>query len=282
MKRQSGIISEGNAGSGVYMLRKRIISSGILIGIILATISVDWLAGLVITVFILGGLYEFFTMLEKKGLSIYKYFGMGIGALIPLSILLRFELTKTWELLLVVLALLILILLQFRRRDNNGVIIGISVTVFGILYIAWFLSFLIKIRYLSGGTGLLGAVLIITKMGDIGAYLVGTRFGKTPLMPRVSPNKSTEGSIGGLVFSVLAALACRTFLDFGFLHLIFLGIFLGVLAQLGDLSESLMKRDCQIKDSGNIFPGMGGFLDLIDSLLFTAPAFYFYMSIIFK
>jgi len=74
----------------------------------------------------------------------------------------------------------------------------------------------------------------------------------------------------------------KVFLNFSYLHLVFIGIFLGILGQLGDLSESLMKRDCQVKDSGNIIPGMGGVLDLIDSLLFTAPAFYFYMSIILK
>jgi len=125
-------------------------------------------------------------------------------------------------------------------------------------------------------------VLIITKLGDIGAYLIGSRFGKTPLIPRISPNKSIEGAIGGLIFSILGALISRQFLNFTYLHLIFMGIFFGILGQLGDLSESLMKRDCQVKDSGNIFPGMGGVLDSVDSLLFSAPAFYFYMSIVLK
>jgi phosphatidate cytidylyltransferase len=178
------------------------------------------------------------------------------------------------------LALLFLIIMQFRRRDNSGVIVDISTTVFGILYISWFLSFLIKIRFLPGGSGLLSLVLLATKLGDIGAYLIGIRFGKTPLMPRISPNKSVEGSIGGLLFSVLGAFVCKTFTEFSYSHLLFIGILLGILGQLGDLSESLMKRDCQVKDSGNILPGMGGILDQLDSLLFTAPVFYFYLSII--
>lgn len=172
--------------------------------------------------------------------------------------------------------------MQFRRRENSGVIVGISTTIFGILYVAWFFSFLIKIRYLAGGVGLLASVLMMTKSGDIGAYLVGSRFGRTPLLPHISPKKSMEGAIGGLLFSIAGALASKPFLAFSYLNVILMGVFLGILGQLGDLSESLIKRDCQVKDSGNIVPGMGGLLDLMDSLLFTAPAFYFYMSIVLK
>jgi len=264
------------------MLIKRIISSTILISVIVATMFIDWLCGLLVTLFIIIGLYEFFTMLEKKGISIYKYFGIGMGAIIPLSIVFRFELTRSWELLFIVLTLLFLIVMQFLRRENSGVIVGISTTMFGILYVAWFFSFLIKIRYLTNGLGLLVSVLMITKLGDIGAYLIGSRFGKTPLIPRISPKKSVEGAIGGLIFSILGALASRAFLNFPYSHLIFTGILLGILGQLGDLSESLMKRDCQVKDSGSFAPGIGGVLDLIDSLLFTGPVFYFYMSIVLK
>lgn len=261
---------------------QRVISSTIIIAVIVASIQVDWLISLITAAFIVLGLYEFFTMLEYKGLSIYKYVGLGLGALIPLSIIYRFEPTKGWELLFLILALVFLIMMQFTRRQNSGAIVGISTTIFGILYISWFMSFLIKIRYLQGGIGLLSAVLLITKFGDIGAYLVGTRLGKTPLIPRISPKKTVEGALGGLLFSVLAALACRWFVNLAFSHLFFIGIALAVLGQLGDLSESMMKRDCGIKDSGNIFPGLGGVLDSIDSLIFTAPAFYFYMSVILK
>ncbi len=274
------------------MLNKRIISSIILISVTIATVFVDWLCGLTVIAFIIMGLYEFFTMLQNKGISIYKYFGIGIGIIIPFSIIFRFEPTKTWELLFIVLALLFLILMQFRRRDNSGVIIGISTTMFGILYVSWFFSFLIKIRYFPadswtsliphGGLGLLLTVVFITKLGDIGAYLVGSRFGKTPLVPRISPKKSMEGAFGGLVFSVLGGLMSKAFLNLSYPHLIFLSIVLNILGQLGDLSESLMKRDCGVKDSGSFIPGIGGVLDLMDSLLFTAPVFYFYMSIILK
>lgn len=264
------------------MLAKRIISSLALVGVIIITILFKFIFNIVILIFTVIGLYEFFTMLEKKGISIYKYFGIGIGIIIPLSIMFGFEATKKWELFFIILALLFLIIMQFRRRETSGVIVAISTTLFGILYVSWFFSFLIKIRYLENGAGLLASILLITKLGDIGAYLVGSRFGKTPLMPRISPKKSVEGAIGGLFFSVLGALASAPFLHLAYPHLVLMGVVLGILGQLGDLSESLMKRDCQIKDTGRIFPGLGGVLDSIDSLLFTAPVFYFYLSLVLK
>ena len=264
------------------VLLKRILSGIVLAGIILGVIFIDWLCAIFVTFFVIIGLYEFFTMLEKKGVTTYKYVGIGVGIIIPLSIAFRFSPTKSWELLFIVLALLFLILMQFRRRASDGVIVDISTTLFGILYVAWFFSFLIKIRYLPGGVGILGALLLITKFGDIGAFLVGVSGGKTPLIPRISPKKTVEGALGGMVFSIIAALACKPLLHFSYTHLILIAVVLSILGQLGDLSESLIKRDCGLKDSGNILPGMGGILDEVDSLLFTAPVFYFYMSIFAK
>jgi len=262
------------------MLAKRTLTAAALIGIILGVIFIDWLCGLLVILFIIIGLYEFFTMLEKKGITTYKYVGIGVGVIIPLSIAFRFEPTKSWELLFIVLALLFLILMQFRRRASDGVIVDISTTLFGILYVSWFFSFLIKIRYMPGGLGYLGALLLITKSGDIGAFLVGRKLGKTPLIPRISPKKTVEGALGGVILSIMVAFASKPLLHFSYLHLVWLAVALNILGQLGDLSESLIKRDCGVKDSGNILPGMGGMLDVIDSLLFAAPVFYFYMNII--
>ncbi|MBL7081012.1 MAG: phosphatidate cytidylyltransferase [Candidatus Omnitrophica bacterium] len=262
------------------MLIRRIISSLILISIIGFAVSINWLSALVIGIFALGALYEFFTMIEKKGIEIFKYFGMAVGAVVLVSTSLHFELTKGWELLLISFVLVVLILIHFKRGENSGVIVGISVTMFGIFYVIWFTTFLIKLRYLPGGAGLLASVLLITKAGDIGAYLLGHRFGKRRPFSRISPTKSLEGLLGGILFAVLTSLSCKSLmggLNFSYLHLFILGIFLGIMGELGDLSESLMKRDCQVKDSGTIFPGLGGFLDCIDSVLFTAPAFYFWV-----
>jgi len=261
------------------MIKKRIFTSLSLILFTAIVIVIDWLASLAIIFFATIALNEFFTMIEKKGIEIFKYFGLGVGLTILLSVSLRFELTRGWELLLISFALLSLILSQFRRRQNTGVIIGLSTTIFGIFYIPWFMSFLIKIRYLDYGAGLLAAAVSITKVGDIGAYLVGSRFGQHALISRISPNKTREGFFGAILFSLLAALAVKFLMPpiFSYLHLLILGLFLGIVGQLGDLSESLMKRDCAVKDSGNIFPGLGGALDSIDSLLFTAPVFYFWV-----
>jgi len=247
----------------------------------------NWVMLFVIVALTVGGLYEFFYMIKKKGIPIYSYMGILIGVLIPISTFLRFEPTRGWELMFIVLALVMIFILQLGRNENTNAIVGISTTLFGVLYVSWFFSFLIKIRYLlpgMEGVKLLSFILIITKMGDIGALLIGSRFGKHPLMPVVSPNKTVEGSLGGCLFSVLAAIALSSWLpaqaDLSVWHIIGIGIFFGGLGQLGDLSESLIKRDCNIKDSGKFLPAIGGVLDTIDSLLFSAPAFYFYVSAI--
>jgi len=145
---------------------------------------------------------------------------------------------------------------------------------------------LIKIRYMLptdvDGMKLLAFILIVTKTGDMGALLVGSKFGKHPLLPRVSPNKTIEGSVGSFSFSIVSAILCRSFLpaqiDFNIFQIMLIGLCFGGIGQLGDMSESLIKRDCNVKDSGKLLPSLGGVLDSIDSLLFCAPTFYFFIS----
>ncbi len=264
------------------MLSKRISSSAVLIAMCCVGLFVKPLFDLIILALTGLGLYEFFTMLEKKGIVLYKYFGIAIGLLIPASIMFHFELTKGWELLFIVCALLFLIVMQFRRRQSAGTIVGISTTIFGILYVSWFLSYLVRIRQMPDGISLVAAVLLITKACDIGAYFVGTRWGRHKLIPQISPNKTVEGALAGLVSSVFVACACQLFLPRGMFTvgtIVLIGFSLGIVAQMGDLSESLMKRDCGIKDSASLIPGMGGILDTMDSVLFTAPVFYFYIAL---
>jgi len=262
--------------------RKRMISATVM-GILSAVaIFFDPLFVMAAVVLIALGLYEFFTMLERKGIPIYKYFGITIGVIIPLSIFLRFELTRGWEFLFISFALGTLFVLQFSRRESTNAVLAISATMFALFYISWFFSFMIKLKILPYGTQLVGFLLLVTKGADIGAFFAGRRFGRRALIPHVSPKKTVEGALGGMAAAVLVALACRIFLPdltaFSWPNLILLGFALGGLGMLGDLSESLIKRDCASKDSGAILPGMGGVMDVIDSLLFTAPAFYFYMN----
>ena len=245
----------------------------------------QWVCILVILALTIGGLYEFFYLIKKKGIPIYSYTGIILGVLIPLSIFFQFEPTKRWELLFIVLVLLLIFILQLNRRDNTNAIVGISTTLFGVLYVSWFFSFLLKIRVLLPGVEgikLLGFILLITKCGDMGALLVGSKIGKHPLLPRVSPNKTIEGSIGSFIFSAVAAILARSLLpaeiNFSLTHVVLIGLFFGGIGQLGDMSESLIKRDCNVKDSGKLLPALGGVLDAIDSLLFSALAFYFYMA----
>lgn len=269
------------------MSQQRTISALSMMALAAVAIIYEWIFIIVIVVLTVGGLYEFFYSIKKKGIPIYSYVGIFIGVLIPLSIYTRFELTKNWELLFIILAFLIILLLQFVRGDNSNAVVGISTTIFGILYVSWFFSFLVKIRLMlpdveGAGMKLLAFIVLVTKSGDIGALLVGSKWGKHPLIPRVSPNKSVEGCLGSLVFSIIFAVLGQSFLPeachFSVFQVGLIGAFFGAVGQLGDLSESLFKRDCNVKDSGKLLPGMGGVLDTIDSLLFAAPAFYLYMS----
>lgn len=266
-------------------LALRLITGSLLIGLVAAVLFAAplWVFALVTIVFIGLGLNEFFGLVELKGIRTERWIGLGVGLLIPLSIYWGFEPTKGWELFFMALAFLTLFVLQLRRRDSSQTIVGISTALFGIFYVSWLFSFLIKLRFLRGpslpgGEWLVALLLLTTKAGDIGAYAVGSLLGRHRLISRVSPSKTWEGTIGGLAFSVTAALALQPiFSGIPVRHLLILGLLLGVAGQLGDLSESLIKRDCQVKDSGALLPGMGGILDVLDSLLFTSPICYFYI-----
>ncbi len=264
----------------------RFIWSSVLIVFVVFTVFVfpAWFFCLVLTAMIAAALYEFYSLVEKKGVVIFKLSGIAIGIIVPLSIFFSFEPTKGWELLFIIAVLLTIFILQFTRKESNQAIVGVSTTLFGILYISWTFSFLMKLKmvsepHLPSGSLLVVFLLLVTKSGDIGAYFIGTAFGKHHLIPRISPKKSVEGAIGGFVFSVVFAVLSKYYLpEIPVFHLAFLGCLLGILAQVGDLSESLIKRDCQVKDSANLIPGLGGILDLIDSILFTAPTLYFYVK----
>lgn len=244
-----------------------------------------WVFTLVATYLIGVGLLEFFSMIEKKNIFVYKYIAIAIGVLLPVIIYLQhgYEGYLGLEPFYIVLACLFIFVLQFTRKDGSQALVSIAVTLLGLLYIAWFFSFFIKLKFLPNGALLVSFVVLVTKMGDIGAFIIGNAIGKHNLIPRISPHKTIEGTIGGLAFSLMTAVASKSYLPgFHYAHLIFLGILLGVLAQVGDLAESLLKRDCAIKDSGTNLSGFGGVLDLIDSLIFTVPIFYFYVVVVMK
>lgn len=164
-------------------------------------------------------------------------------------------------------------------------------TVFGVVYTVIFFGFIIRLMYFwpesKGITGifLVLFLIMVTKFSDMGAYLIGVVFGKHKMIPHISPGKSWEGFVGAFIGSFgAAALLLSTMpekiLPITWLHGMILAPVLCATAITGDLAESVLKRCVAIKDSGKTLPGIGGILDLTDSLLFTAPVFYFYLSAI--
>lgn len=165
-------------------------------------------------------------------------------------------------------------------------------TLFGFVYVAFFWSFFVRL-YLAGDPAqpmrTAFYLLLAVKWGDAGAYFIGCRFGKTRLAPAISPKKSWEGLAGGILFSCAVGVIWWVLNDgslgpyrFPLHHAFILGILLPIIGTMGDLVESLFKRAVEVKDSGAIAHGMGGMLDMIDSLLFTAPFMYIYIQFLDK
>ncbi len=180
-----------------------------------------------------------------------------------------------------------LILFAMHFKENEGAIVNLAVSSFGLLYIAVPVGMILGILY-SGNTDgrwWIAYLLIVTKITDIGAYFAGSLWGKRKLAPNISPKKTIEGAIFGLACAVAASFTfylLRSYTgSFTLDHYtwLFLGLILGVVGQFGDLSESLLKRDAKKKDS-NTLPGFGGILDLIDSILFNAIIIFIYINYI--
>ncbi len=190
-----------------------------------------------------------------------------------------------WPFLSFIGVLMVTFLAESFRFDKPGrAVASIAGTLLIVAYVGLLGSFLVQMRWLDGSKhGLLPlAYLIATAKGaDIGAYTVGRIAGRHKLWPSVSPNKTIEGAVGGLCFALCATLGIEAFAQssasltgLGWPAAVCFGLVIGVVAQLGDLMESMIKRDCQRKDASSAVPGFGGVLDILDSLLFSAPVAY--------
>lgn len=166
-----------------------------------------------------------------------------------------------------------------RFKSPGGNTINLAGAVFAVTYVGLLSCFMIMLR-IAYGIGAVLSLVIVTKLCDVGAYIIGRLFGRHKLVPGLSPGKTIEGAVGGIAFAILGAwltidvilpyvLERKT--DTSFLGLIVFGVAVGLTGGLGDLAESLIKRDVGCKDSGRIVPGFGGFLDIFDSLLLAAP-----------
>src|SRR5262245_10484430 len=242
------------------------------------------------------GLVEFYGLVERRGLVCFKEWGV-VGALLLMASTFFYlsgvlgskaapAKANDFEVSLLILFVLGLCVRQFVSQSNTAGILAISTTLFGLMYVPWLLNFIQKINYFPGldGNGTLYVLyfILVTKFSDTGAYLVGSLIGRHKMIPRISPGKTWEGFGGALLLSTIASVVFVGFAGdrltgMNWMHAVILGIILSVGAVIGDLIESLFKREAGVKDSGKFFPGIGGILDLLDSLLFNAPLMYLYL-----
>ena len=242
-----------------------------------------------------GKLYFLFFILGIGGLAFYEFSNMslnknnkrslliGISSVVAVIINSYYHFTEFYILILIIILLLTITEL-FRNKESA--INNLGSSLLGILYLGFFSSSIVRIReyfpgenYSSGGL-LIISILVTIWICDSAAFFVGTAIGKHKLFPRVSPKKSWEGAIAGFLFSIVAMISAKFILldILSLVDVIIIGLIIGVFGQVGDLIESLLKRDAGIKDSSQIIPGHGGIFDRFDSLIYTAPIIFIYLN----
>jgi phosphatidate cytidylyltransferase len=246
-------------------------------------------------------LWEFYGMLDHKGLPNFKVTGMVCGAAMLIGGFYYFSRmgpahSYDFEVAVLLFFLLTVFARQmFESLREDEPLRTMAYTLFGLLYVLWLYNFITKIVYVvprSASGAVTGQfyclyLIAITKFSDMGAYLTGSAIGHHQLIPHISPKKTWEGFFGALAFALFASLALFRIMPghlsvLNWTHATVLGLLLGFAAVIGDLAESIIKRSTGVKDSGNMLPGIGGALDLIDSLLFTAPLLFFYLRLVIR
>ena len=266
-------------------------------------VSSGWDTGclLLIAFFGLAGQWEFYRAQEEKGHKVFKQSGIFCGMLIFVNswYFLVHDPEKVrlvhfgGELVLVFALLGALIRLVIVPETHKAPITTAALTLLGLMYVPFLFNFVALLLFLPGAAGvmdphaqnrfLLIYLLAVTKFSDVGAYVVGSLIGKHKMIPRISPGKTWEGFAGAILTSLLISVGMTKFMGahvqaIDFTDSVILGLLLPLVSVVGDLAESVVKRDASIKDSGHSIPGIGGALDLIDSILFTAPVLYFYLQ----
>lgn len=254
---------------------------------------------LLLIVLLLGvaGLWEMYGLAARTGLPCFRWSGVWAGIVLlggtfALMSEIFFEppdIERAGDFASGVLAVFILWLLcrQFVSKSNTKAIGAIAATVLGFLYVPWLLNFIQKIYFFPGvqGQHYVLFFILVTKFSDLGAYVTGSLIGRHKMIPRISPGKTWEGFAGAIVISTgvsvgYALLAGDRLAGMTLFHAVILGVLLSGSAVVGDLIESIFKREAGVKDSGRLFPGIGGILDLLDSLLFNAPIMYLYLRFV--
>ncbi len=262
------------------------------VGIPVAVVIIFYPGGLPLTVATaivasLGG-FEFYNGVRRSGARPVAW--AGLFAIVLFVIAAR--VSKGESVLPAIAALFtLLLILSFiveLLRFNRAPLANIGTTAMGAIYIGWMISHIVMLRGIDGrnitlwsysekpGAWLVMFAFLCTWACDTGAFVIGRLYGKTKLAPKLSPNKTLEGLVAGLVCSVLVGALFGLVIDLPPQHALALGAIIGLMTQLGDFSESAIKRELRIKDFGNVLPGHGGILDRFDSILFTCPATYYY------
>lgn len=241
--------------------------------------------GLVLLINLLAQ-FEFYKLTELKGMLPLKMLGLAGTVLITVS----FYWQGLENSLLIILGLFYITLLIELFRNKASATLNISATTWGIFYPAVFFSFHILIRELpqslqldyAWGAKWIFFMLVTIWICDTAAYFIGSAMGRHKLYQRISPHKTVEGAVAGFVFALITAyLFHRLYLsELSLIHCLVIGFLIGIVCQLGDLVESMFKRDAGVKDISGILPGHGGFLDRFDAPLFVAPLVYLYLRFV--
>lgn len=233
-------------------------------------------------------LKEYYNLCKLKELQPLVFLGIGSSIVYLIALSFSFHQVHLSGLPSLVLLLLFLLFFLCFFKQRTSSLSNLAVTLFGFVYLVIPLSCILRINYfypphaVEDGRLWLAYALIVTKMTDVGGYFFGKCFGKIKLAPKISPKKTVEGAIGGIsaaliislfFYSIVSYILMTSAIKITIWQSIWLGLLISILAQLGDLGESLLKRDAGVKDSSHL-PGLGGMLDVVDSLVFTLPFMY--------
>ena len=264
-------------------MRKRILGIAIIVPIGVGLVMAGgWVFTLGTALILAIAAWEYWHMFNESKYSPNKQYLLGAAALCTIA---RYAFSGTYfEPIFILLFIYAVVngLMRFEHDDPNS-IATFGFEIAGLIFIAYFGSYLVSLRFLPDGKMWVLLAIPAIGCGDIGAFLVGSLTGKHKMSPKVSPQKTIEGYFGGILFTVLYALLFSLIFTFGSVNItigrsVLLGLILGIVSPLGDLLESLFKRSFNKKDAGKLIPGHGGVLDRIDTWLLGGATAYYIIS----